>query len=182
MTTWRPPTDGRLKIFVYEHDRADQTPVIQASLDVLHEHGADVAADEQEADLAIAPLLTKKLSHERLFAPALGTLIFHPSLLPRHRGRDAIRWAFRLKESYTGATWFWADEGLDTGDICESEVLAIRDGERPGEFYARAVVPSAVRMLGYIVDDISRGVIRRRPQDHDSATNEPPIPRSTVGS
>lgn len=182
MTTWRPSADGRVKVYVYEHDRADQTPVVQACLDALREHGADLADDEREADVAIAPLLTKKLPQERLSAPALGTLIFHPSLLPRHRGRDAIRWAFRLKETYTGATWFWADEGLDTGDICESEVLAIHDGERPGQFYARAVVPSAARMVGHIVDDLSRGVVRRRPQDHDSATYEPPIPRSTVGS
>lgn len=182
MTTWQPPADGRLKVFVYELDKADQTPIIQASLDVLREHDADLAGDDQEADLAIAPLLTKKLPPERLFAPALGTLIFHPSLLPRHRGRDAIRWAFRLKESYTGATWFWADEELDAGDICESEVLAILDGERPRGFYERAVIPSAVRMLGYIIDDISRGVVRRRPQNDESATHEPPIPRSTVGS
>lgn len=182
MTTWRPPADGRLTVFVHERDKAHQTPIIQASLDVLREHGAHIAEDEREADLAIAPLLTKKLPPERMSAPALGTLIFHPSLLPRHRGRDAIRWAFRLKETYTGATWFWAAEELDAGDICESEVLAIRDGERPRDFYARAVIPSAVRMLGYIVDDMSRGIVRRRPQDHDSATYEPPIPRSTVGS
>lgn len=182
MTTWQPPADGRLKVFVYERDKADQTPIIQASLDVLSEHGADLAPDPADADVAIAPLLTKKLAQESVDAPALGTLIFHPSLLPRHRGRDAIKWAFKLKEAYTGATWFWADEGLDTGDICEAEVLAIREDERPRDFYARAVVPSATRMLGFIVDDLSRGFVRRRPQDAESATYEQPIPRSPVTS
>jgi methionyl-tRNA formyltransferase len=176
--TWQPPADGRLTVFVHELEKADQTPIIQAAVDVLEDHNAVLASDVEEADLAIAPLLTKKLRPERLYAPALGTLIFHPSLLPRHRGPDAIRWAFRLKEPYTGATWFWADEELDTGDICESEVLAIRDGERPREFYERAVIPSATRMLGYIIDDISGGIVRRRPQNEESATYEASIPRT----
>lgn len=176
--TWQPPADGRLRVFVHEFDQADPAPIVQAAVDVLKDHGAVLARDVEEADLAIAPLLSKKLGPEILYASALGTLIFHPSLLPRHRGRDAIRWTFRLKEPYAGATWFWADENLDTGDICESEVLAIRDGERPREFYERAVMPSALRMLGYILDDLSRGFVRRRPQNEESATYEEPIPRS----
>ncbi|HEY3686283.1 MAG TPA: formyltransferase family protein [Streptosporangiaceae bacterium] len=178
MTAWRPGADGRVKVYVYEREKAGETPVVQAALDTLEERGAVVVDDPADADVAIAPLLTKKLPAERLSAPALGTLIFHPSLLPRHRGRDAIRWAFRLNETYTGTTWFWADEELDAGDICESEVLAIREGERPREFYARAVVPSAARTLAHIITDLTSGHVRRRPQDHASATYEPPIPRS----
>ena len=34
------------------------------------------------ADLAIAPLLTEKLSFSEISAPFFGTLIFHPSPLP----------------------------------------------------------------------------------------------------
>lgn len=180
MTAWQPPADGRLKVFVYELEKADQTPIVSASVDVLNAHGAEVVHDDEAADVAVAPLLTRKLPPERLSAPALGTLIFHPSLLPRHRGPDAIRWAFRLNETYSGATWFWADEELDAGDICESEVLAINEGERPREFYERAVLPSATRTLGFIVGDLSRGIVRRRPQDADSATYEPAIPRSSA--
>jgi len=169
-----------LKVFVYELENAEQTPIIAASVDVLNAHGAEIVHDDTTADVAVAPLLTKKLPPERLSAPALGTLIFHPSLLPRHRGPDAIRWAFRQNETYTGATWFWADERFDAGDICEMEVLDIKEGERPREFYERAVLPSAIRMLGYIVDDLAAGVVRRRPQNEDAATYEPAIRRSTA--
>lgn len=177
MTAWKPPADGRLKVYVYELDKADETPVISACVDVLNAHGAEIVPDEAAADVAIAPLLTRKIPEEQFAAPALGTLIFHPSLLPRHRGPDAIRWAFRHNESYTGATWFWADPRFDAGDICEMEVLAINEGERPREFYERAVLPSATRLLRYILDDLSNGVVRRRPQDEDSATYEPAIRR-----
>lgn len=161
-----------MRVFVYG-DKA--LPIIDACLAELACRGVDMVANAEQADLAVAPLLTVKLSKEDLVAPSIGTLIFHPSLLPRHRGRDAIKWAYRLKETYTGATWFWADSGLDTGDICEMEVLAIDPVKPPREFYNRLVIPACVRMLGYIISDIQNGVIRRRPQQHEHATYESPI-------
>ena len=36
----------------------------------------------------------------------LGAIGFHPSLLPLHRGRDAIKWAFRFGEKITGGSVF----------------------------------------------------------------------------
>lgn len=76
-------------------------------------------------DLAIAPLLTEKVSVEVLKEPLYGTLIFHPSPLPYGRGASSIKWAYKRQEPITAATWFWADNGLDTGDICEQEIVKI---------------------------------------------------------
>ncbi len=128
-----------------------------------------------EADIAIAPFLTKKLSKEIISVPRYGTLIFHPSLLPRHRGKDAIKWAFKLQERYTGVTWFWASESYDTGDICEQEVVAIQEGETPWNFYTRAVVPVAMRTLRRVLFDIQHNIIRRIPQYEEHASYEPPF-------
>ncbi|MBP2638276.1 MAG: hypothetical protein H6Q72_4183 [Firmicutes bacterium] len=158
-----------LKIYIYG-DRS--LPVIQECKKTVEEFGAIIVDETCKADLAIAPLLTQKLSSREIRLPKLGTLIFHPSLLPRHRGPDAIRWAFALGEKYSGVTWFWADEGLDTGDICEQEVLAIREGEKPRAFYSRAVIPAATRTLKRVLQLLSRGVIRRVPQLHEDATYE----------
>jgi len=149
-----------------------EQPMVQACLAALQDEGVELTDDPAAAIVAMAPRLTVKLSPADVAAPKLGTLIFHPSLLPRHRGPDSVKWAFKSGETYTGATWFWADEGLDTGDICEQEVLAIVPGERPREFYDRAVIPAAVRMLRYIVDDIENGCVRRRPQQEEHATYE----------
>ncbi|MDR2885617.1 MAG: formyl transferase, partial [Rikenellaceae bacterium] len=70
-------------------------------------------------DLAIAPLLTRIIPTGELDEPVHGTLVFHPSPLPYGRGASAIKWAYRRSEPVTAATWFWADNGIDTGDICE---------------------------------------------------------------
>jgi methionyl-tRNA formyltransferase len=149
-----------------------EQPMVQACLGVLRDEAVEVVDDPAAATVAIAPRLTVKIGAEELAKPEFGTLIFHPSLLPRHRGPDSIKWAFKLGEGYTGATWFWADDGLDTGDICEQEVVAILPDERPREFYDRAIIPVALRLLRYIVKDLARGVVRRRPQQHENATYE----------
>lgn len=154
--------------------------IVQESIFLIHKKGHNIAPSLQFADLAVAPLLNRKLADRELDLPRMGTLIFHPSLLPVHRGRDAIKWAFHMGEWYTGATWFWADEGYDTGDICEQEVLRIEEGERPRSFYERAVVPAGLRMLGLILDDLEKGVVRRRPQQEEHASYEAPLPKKGV--
>lgn len=50
-------------------------------------------------------------------APRYGTINFHPSLLPRHRGPDPIFWTVRDNDRLTGITFHYIDEGVDTGRI-----------------------------------------------------------------
>lgn len=161
-----------MNLAVYIYGTAASKAYTDAMI-VCLEKGVRLADGPYTSDLAIAPLLTRKLSTLEIHAPTVGTLIFHPSLLPRHRGRDAIKWAYKCGETYSGATWFWADEGYDTGDICEQEVLEIAG--RPREFYENDILPSMQRMLGFILDDIRLGRVRRRPQQHEHATYEPPL-------
>ncbi len=98
-------------------------------------------------DVAIAPLLIEKVSNEELAEPNLGTLIFHPSPLPYGRGASSIRWAYRRQEPITAATWFWADSGLDTGDICEQEIVKIDYNLRPREFYDHSGYAKDIKTL-----------------------------------
>ncbi len=160
-----------MKIFVHEYVRAKIALVVVRCVAELKELGCEIVWTLGDADVAVAPLLQRKISDEELAKLKLGTLIFHPSLLPRHRGRDAIRRAYRNGEKFTGATWFWADSGLDTGPICEQEVVAI-DDKRPRDFYEQDVLPACVKLLRYAILDLQAGVVRRRPQNEKAATIE----------
>ena len=122
------------------------------------------------ADVAVAPLLTRKIPPAELNEPIHGTLVFHPSPLPYGRGPSAIRHAYRRKEPVTAATWFWATDALDAGDICEQEVIRIDHAIRPREFYERDVVPAMTRTLARALNDLSKGVARRVPQVESYAT------------
>ena len=55
--------------------------------------------------------------------PRLGTIQYHPSLLPKHRGPSSINWSIINGDKEAGITIFWPDTGLDTG-------LDGRDGGR----------------------------------------------------
>lgn len=116
-------------------------------------------------DIAIAPLLTRILSPGEIDAPEFGTLIFHPSPLPYGRGASSLRYAYRRKEPVTGATWFWANHGkVDSGDICEQEILKIDYSKSPREFYEQDIIPSMVRTLKLALIGVEKGHIRRVPQ------------------
>lgn len=120
--------------------------------------------------LAVAPLLTEKLSEEELSVPLFGTLIFHPSPLPYGRGAASIKWAYKRHEPITAATWFWADKGFDTGDICEQEIIKIDYSLKPREFYEHDVLPALLRTLERCLRSIANGVQRRVPQVEKYAT------------
>jgi methionyl-tRNA formyltransferase len=135
---------------------------------MVAERGDTVA--DTDADLVLAPLLTQILSPAELAVPRLGTLIFHPSPLPYGRGADAIRWAYKHRDPITAATWLWANAGIDTGAICEQEIVKIDYNLRPREFYEQHIIPAMLRTLERCLDGIDRGFKREIKQVEAYAT------------
>ena len=147
-----------------------------SAISVVLEAGHEIVNDYSwSPDVAIAPLLTVKIPDYTLHLPRLGTLIFHPSPLPYGRGASSIKWAYKRVEPITAATWFWADSGLDTGDICEQEIIRIDHSKRPRDFYEQDVIPAMVRTLERCLSGIEKGNIRRIKQQHQYATYDPII-------
>lgn len=144
------------------------TPAYIACWQLIVERNHRLTADDPH--LSIAPLLTRILSIEEINAPSLGTLIFHPSPLPYGRGASAIKYAYNRREPVSAATWFWADSGIDSGDICEQEILKIDHTRRPREFYELHVIPAMVRTLDRALEAIEQGYIRRVPQRDEHAS------------
>ena len=68
-------------------------------------------------DLGVAAYCQRYLPAVVRARCSLGILAYHPSLLPRHRGRDAIRWTLAMHEPVAGGTAYWMDDGADTGPI-----------------------------------------------------------------
>ena len=70
-----------------------------------------------QPDLNVMAFVTDIVPERILNLPRCGTIQYHPSLLPKHRGGSAINWAVINGESQTGLTIFWPDRGIDTGPI-----------------------------------------------------------------
>ena len=107
-----------------------------------------------------------------LDAPKLGTIQYHPSLLPRHRGPSSINWPIIQGETKTGLTIFWPDEGLDEGPILLQKEVEIGPDETLGRLYFDKLFPMGVDAMLEAVDMIRDGTAPRVEQDHSQATYE----------
>ena len=70
------------------------------------------------ADLNVLAFVTSFIPMEVIDGCTHGSLIYHPSLLPRHRGASAINHAIMQGDTDGGLTVFWGDDGYDTGRAC----------------------------------------------------------------
>jgi methionyl-tRNA formyltransferase len=153
-----------LNIYIYERGDKLITKLCEKLITKL---GHNIT-DSPDCDVAIAPYLTRYIPDADLLKAKIGTLVFHPSLLPLYRGSGAVKEQFKRGELSGGGTWFWADNISDGGDICEQEAVQITG--TPKTFYNGIIIPLGVRLLGDALNDISGGHIRKRPQNHSAAT------------
>ena len=70
-----------------------------------------------EPDLQVMAFVTLLVPEDFLNIPTHGSIQYHPSLLPAHRGASSINWPIILGEKETGLSIFWPDNGLDTGPV-----------------------------------------------------------------
>lgn len=110
----------------------------------------------------------------------LGAIGYHPSLLPLHRGRDAIEWVIRMRERVTGGTVYWLGDSVDGGDVAAQEHVFVKPGDDARELWRRELFPLGLRLFAEVLDDLSEGRITRQPQDQDVATWEPSVGRAPI--
>jgi methionyl-tRNA formyltransferase len=126
------------------------------------------------ADLAILAFVTQIVPEAVFSVPRLGSICFHPSLLPKYRGASAINWALINGESVTGLTLFWVDAGIDTGPILLQKEVPVDADDTTGSLYFNKIFPLGIDAIGEAVELIKRGNPPRITQDQSKATYDPP--------
>ncbi|RLB33510.1 MAG: methionyl-tRNA formyltransferase [Deltaproteobacteria bacterium] len=132
------------------------------------------AFQELKPELVILAFVTDIVPERLLEIPVIGTICYHPSLLPRHRGASSINWAIIQAEKKTGLTILWVDKGVDTGPILIQKEVEIGPDDTAGSLYFEKLFPMGVEALLEAVDLIKSGKAPRIPQDDSVATYEPP--------
>jgi methionyl-tRNA formyltransferase len=135
----------------------------------------EVAREFRElgADLGVLAYVTKIIPQAVIEAPSLGTLCFHPSLLPRYRGGSALAWQIIRGETRGGYTVFWTDPGIDTGPILLQEEVEIDADDTAGSLYFDKIFEKGVAGLVRAVDLVAAGKAPRIPQDESQASYDP---------
>ena len=110
---------------------------------------------------------------------SIGAIGYHPSLLPLHRGRDAVRWTIRMGDRIAGGTVFWLSDTVDGGPVAAQDWCFVRPEDTAQSLWRRELFPMGVRLLSRAVDEIRQGRLVMRDQDH-SLASPPGNRRSTA--
>jgi len=129
---------------------------------------------ELAPDLCVMAFVTDIVPESILNCPRLGTIQYHPSLLPKHRGRSSINWAIINGDKKTGITILWPDSGIDTGPILLQKEAEISPTDTVGSLYYDKLFPLGVEAIIESIDLIRKGKAPRIPQDESQATYERP--------
>jgi len=147
-------------------------PVFQPQL--MRDPGVCKKFVELAPDLCVMAFVTDIVPESILNCPKLGTIQYHPSLLPRHRGRSSINWAIINGDTKTGITILWPDAGIDTGPILLQKEVDISPTDNVGSLYYDKLFPLGIEAIIESIDLIQRGKAPRIPQDESQATYERP--------
>lgn len=126
-------------------------------------------------DLIIAAHSHDFIGRKTRLRARFGAIGYHPSLLPLHRGRDAVKWAIKLRERVTGGTVFWLNDTVDGGPVAAQDWCFIRPDDTPDELWRRELQPMGLRLVERTLKYIAAGVLVQIPQDPALATWEPAL-------
>lgn len=135
----------------------------QASID-------DLAA--LKADLMIMAYVNVFVPEAARDAPTHGSICFHPSLLPLHRGPSAVNWPIIMGSTRSGYSWFYPTDGLDEGDVLLQWACDIGPDDTVIDLYFRKIYPHAVDSVLTVVELFRGGDPPHVPQDESRATYE----------
>lgn len=124
------------------------------------------------ADLMIMAYVIVFVPEAARDIPRLGSICFHPSLLPLHRGPSSINWPIMWGSTKTGLSWFYPTDGLDEGDILLQKEVEIGPDETLGDVYFKKIFPLGVDSTLEVIEAFRAGNPPRMAQDESKATYE----------
>jgi methionyl-tRNA formyltransferase len=109
------------------------------------------------ADIGIMAYVTQFVPQDFCNIPKFGTIQFHPSLLPLHRGASSMSWSIILGRSETGFSIFRPNDGLDEGPVILTRAVPIEPEDTLGSLYFGKVFPMGVAGLLETADMVVAG-------------------------
>jgi len=125
-----------------------------------------------DADLMVMAFVNVFVPEAARDTPKMGSICFHPSLLPLHRGPSAVNWPIIMGSTKSGYTWFYPSDGLDEGDILLQWECEIAPDDTVINLYFKNIYPSAVDSVLQVCDLFRSGNPPHMDQDEALATYE----------
>jgi methionyl-tRNA formyltransferase len=145
-------------------------PVFQfASLKSAEAHAALAGI---KVDIGVMAYVLQFAPQDFVNIPRLGTIQYHPSLLPKHRGPSSINWPIIRGETRTGLTIFRPTDGLDEGPVILQKEAVIGPDDTLGSVYFERLFPLGVAAMLEAADLVFAGRHTETAQDESQASYE----------
>jgi len=108
------------------------------------------------------------LKKELLNLPPMGVVGYHPAKLPKNRGRHPLIWALVLGLEKSASTFFFMDEGADSGDILSQVEFEIDYKDDARSLYDK-VINIALKQIKDFLPKLENNTYKRIKQDHSKA-------------
>jgi methionyl-tRNA formyltransferase len=125
-----------------------------------------------EADLMVMAFVNVFVPEAARDTPKHGSICFHPSLLPLHRGPSAVNWPIIMGSEKSGYSWFYPSDGLDEGDSLLQWECPIGPDDTVIDLYFKKIYPSAVASVLQVCDLFRAGNPPHIVPDETKATYE----------
>jgi len=145
-------------------------PVLQFAS--LKSDEARAALSALDVDLGVMAYVLQFAPQDFVGIPRLGTIQYHPSLLPKHRGPSSINWPIIRGETMTGLTIFRPTDGLDEGPVILQKQAVIGPDDTLGSVYFERLFPLGVAAMLEAADLVAAGRHAETVQDESQASYE----------
>jgi methionyl-tRNA formyltransferase len=109
------------------------------------------------AQIGIMAFVTQFVPQALVEIPKFGTIQFHPSLLPLHRGASSMSWSIILGRKETGFSVFRPTDGLDEGPVIKMCSVPIEDEDTLGSLYFGKIFPMGIAGLVECAEQVVAG-------------------------
>ena len=151
---------------------AEQAGLKVFQLPSLKGPAAEEALRGVNVDIAVMAYVLQFVPQPFVHIPKYGTIQFHPSLLPKHRGPSSINWPIIKGEHQTGFTIFRPTDGLDEGPVILQKTVDIGPNDTLGTVYFDRLYPMGVTALPEAADLVVAGRHTETVQDETQASYE----------
>ncbi len=108
------------------------------------------------------------LGQEIIKIPPLGVVGYHPAALPSNRGRHPIIWTLALGLKETASTFFFMDQGADSGDILNQTFIQVESADDASTLYQK-LTTVALDQISDFTGKLAKGNYETIPQDDSKA-------------
>ena len=165
-----PDAEGRPLDPIKEFAQEKGIPIFQPASYKNPEVWEQMAS--HDSDLCVMAYVLLFVPEEALNVPKYGSIQYHPSLLPWHKGPSSINWPIIMGRKKTGLSIFWPDNGLDTGPILLQKEVEIEADDTLGSVYFNKLYPLGVEAMMESIELVRDGNAPREVQDAEDGSYE----------